>query len=273
MSPVFESPVVSTQWLADHLGSPALVVIDATVMVSGDGEYRCGRDHFERSGHIPGARFADLLTEFSHPDAPGLHRPDPACLAGAVARLGISTDSRVVVYDTQRGQWAARLWWLLRTTGFDEVAVLDGGLTAWLGEHRSVETGGGSRVSQLSDFVGTPRPELWVDPVTAAAVHAGSPEVLTPVTVVSGSKLELPRTGPGDRALSVPLTSITRSSDHTLVSDAKLRELYAPALRSGLPIITADGGEVTASATALALALAGARDVRVLDGRLPLVPA
>ncbi|RLP73712.1 sulfurtransferase [Mycetocola tolaasinivorans] len=268
MSPVFESPVVSTQWLADHLGSSALVVIDATVMVSEDGDYRCGRAHFERSGHIPSARFADLLSEFSHPDAPGLHRPDPACLAAAVARLGITPESRVVVYDTQRGQWAARLWWLLRTAGFDEVAVLDGGLTAWLSEHRSVETGTGSVVLPRSEFVPTPRPELWVDPVSVGAESA-----LTPVTVVSGSRVALPRTGPRDHALSVPLTAITRASDHTLVSDARLRELYAPALRSGLPIITADGGEVTASATALALALAGARDVRVLDGSLPLVPA
>ena len=57
--------------------------------------------------------------------------PSPQWFAARAGALGIADDSKVVLYDRRENMWAARLWWMLRTFGFDNAAVLDGGWTAW----------------------------------------------------------------------------------------------------------------------------------------------
>src|SRR5690606_12529650 len=101
-----------------------------------------GNELYIADGHLPGAVFADLLEEFSAPDARfPFTRPDAARFAAAAGALGIGRDTDVVVYDGQHGQFAARLWWLLGAFGHDRVAVLDGGLTVWRAEGRETVVG------------------------------------------------------------------------------------------------------------------------------------
>jgi thiosulfate/3-mercaptopyruvate sulfurtransferase len=97
-----------------------------------------GRDAYTE-GHIPGARFAQLDDDLSGPktDADGRfagRHPLPAMddFIETLRRLGVNNDSQVVVYDAHGGMFAARLWWMLRWAGHAQVAVLDGGLTAWI---------------------------------------------------------------------------------------------------------------------------------------------
>jgi thiosulfate/3-mercaptopyruvate sulfurtransferase len=100
-----------------------------------------GRQTFE-AGHIPGADFLDLQGEFSEPNIE-LHfmMPATAQLEAAFGRHGIAADSRVVLYSIGTAMWATRFWWMLRSLGFENVAVLDGGLDKWKAEGRAVETG------------------------------------------------------------------------------------------------------------------------------------
>jgi len=138
--------LVTTDWLADHLGADDLVVIDATVFLTlGADGYRSesGRARFEE-GHIPGAVFGDLtgdLCELDSPDRFAL--PAPAELASALERLGVGDGRRVVLYDDNARMWSTRLWFMLRWLGFDDAAVLDGGMTAWRAEGRPLEPGPG----------------------------------------------------------------------------------------------------------------------------------
>ena len=137
--------LVTTDWLADHLADPRLVVVDASVLgVETPAGFRwlSGLDDYLIAGHVPGAVFADLLEEFSDPDGPySFTRPDPARLERVARELGIDDDVAVVVYDTSLGHWAARLWWLLTSAGIERVAVLDGGLARWRADGRALETG------------------------------------------------------------------------------------------------------------------------------------
>src|SRR6187402_3082879 len=140
------SPLVSTQWLADHLGADKLVVVDATVLPytqpSGKPGYLSGHESYVMNGHLPGAVFADLIEVLSDTSAPfPFTRPSREQFELAVGALGIDNETSVVVYDAVVGQWAARLWWLFRAFGYDDVAVLDGGLTAWRAEQRSEDIG------------------------------------------------------------------------------------------------------------------------------------
>jgi thiosulfate/3-mercaptopyruvate sulfurtransferase len=86
------------------------------------------------SGHIPGARYADLNKNLSGPVSPSSGRhplPNPGEFAQQLGRWGITNDSQVVAYDAGNGAYAVRLWWMLRWLGHEAVALLDGGLAAW----------------------------------------------------------------------------------------------------------------------------------------------
>jgi thiosulfate/3-mercaptopyruvate sulfurtransferase len=100
-------------------------------------------DELFAQGHIPGSVYLDLDDDLSGPPGPGGRHPlpDPASFAGAVRRAGVTLDRPVVVSDRGDGTIAARLWWLLRHHGHDEVYVLDGGFTAWVAEGGDVEIG------------------------------------------------------------------------------------------------------------------------------------
>jgi thiosulfate/3-mercaptopyruvate sulfurtransferase len=88
-------------------------------------------------GHIPGASFLDVERELSAPPggSEGGRHPLPAAddFSRAAGRAGIGPGVLVVAYDQGMSGGAARLWWLLRHFGHEEVAVLDGGIDAWLG--------------------------------------------------------------------------------------------------------------------------------------------
>ncbi len=139
-------PLVSTDWLAHHLGDPAVVILDASVYLSpaangrAGGEFRSGVDSFEKNGHIPGARFADLFTQFSDPNtALPFTRPQIAHFEASAGRLGITADSQIVVYDNLANQWAARLWWVFRSFGHRNISVLNGGLRKYAKEGHPLE--------------------------------------------------------------------------------------------------------------------------------------
>jgi thiosulfate/3-mercaptopyruvate sulfurtransferase len=93
-------------------------------------------------GHVPGASFLDVEAELCAPPAtPGGRHPLPAAadFARAVGAAGIGPGVFAVAYDQGMTGGAARLWWLLRHFGHEDVAVLDGGIDAWLGPLRPGE--------------------------------------------------------------------------------------------------------------------------------------
>jgi thiosulfate/3-mercaptopyruvate sulfurtransferase len=93
-------------------------------------------------GHVPGASFLDVERDLSAPpSSPGGRHPLPAedDFARAAGAAGIGAGVFVVAYDQGMNGGAARLWWLLRHFGHDDVAVLEGGMGAWLGPLRSGE--------------------------------------------------------------------------------------------------------------------------------------
>ena len=93
-----------------------------------------GQQQYE-AGHIPNAAFFALHDALSGPKRPGSGRhplPDQESLVQRMRQLGTNNESLIIVYDAGASVYAARLWWLLRWCGHDEVKVLDGGYAAWV---------------------------------------------------------------------------------------------------------------------------------------------
>ena len=141
--------LISTAELASILDQPNLRLFDCTTYLepapAGSTEPYIavpGRKTFE-DGHVPGADFLDLQGEFSdHRHASALHDASCCPAGGRVrpARCRIRR-SAVVLYSIGTMMWATRFWWMLRSLGFDDAAVLDGGLDKWKAEGRPLETG------------------------------------------------------------------------------------------------------------------------------------
>lgn len=257
--------LVSADWLATRLEEPRLRVVDCRFRL---GEPAAGRALFE-AGHIPGAQFLDLDADLADPPAApgpaqlgplgGRHPlPDPERFAAAVRRAGIGSGTTVVAYDDGMTGGAARLWWLLRHHGYDEVAVLDGGLAGWGGALR----GGAEPAPAPGDFQPASAPRD--DVVTAAelladlerpddqrrfqVLDARAPERFRgehePVDPVAGHL-------PGARNLPLP--------DAFPPPAARLRD-------DGRTLVASCGSGVTACGLLLALAAAGREDAKLYAG-------
>ena len=116
-----------------------------------------GRRSFE-AAHIPGADFLDLQGEFSDQAAQlRFMMPPLARLEGAFGRHGIGKGTRVVLYSIGSMMWATRFWWMLKSLGFDDAAVLNGGFDKWRAERLPIESGPPKGYPPAS-FVAKPRP-------------------------------------------------------------------------------------------------------------------
>ncbi|MFA9273394.1 MAG: sulfurtransferase [Candidatus Aquirickettsiella gammari] len=126
-----------------QLGKNNTVIVDCRHDLM---DAQAGKNAYD-AGHIPGAVFANLDTDLSGSkfDAVGVFAgrhplPKTEDLLAALRRMGINQDTQVIAYDAHGGMFAARLWWLLRSIGHAQVAVLDGGLTAWINAGQSLQT-------------------------------------------------------------------------------------------------------------------------------------
>jgi thiosulfate/3-mercaptopyruvate sulfurtransferase len=268
-APTIDS-LVTAEWLKEHIGDPDLIVIDASVIVrpddAGSIQLESGRAAYE-AGHIPGARFADLLGEFSDADNElQFNIPSPGQFAAAMGALGVGDDSRVVLYDTRGMSWAARVWWMLRWIGFDRAALLDGGLTAWTaaGGELSAEP-----VNPLAKSLTVKlRPQLiaYQDEVRASI---GSDDVhlvdAMPEIHYRGEWTMYDRAGHIPGASNVPVTSLFNEAGRFRSGD-ELSQLFGDDQQART--ITYCGGGIAASADAFALVRSGFTDVAVYDGSL-----
>ena len=272
--PLLTSPLVSTQWLFDHLGADKLVIVDATVFVAqlpgGKQGYVSGHEQYIIDGHVPGAVFADLTDVFSDPDGPyPFTRPDAASFGAAASSLGIDNDTTVIVYDAAVGQWASRVWWLFRAFGYDDVAVLDGGLVKWRAEDRETDTG--HVEATPASFEAVERPELWVDKEFVESVVNGEADAALicaiPPAEFSGEAGNRPRLGHIPGSLSAPAGRLVDRNTNAYLPLAQLRDTFAPALSESRVVSYCAGG-IAAASDALVLTLLGHTGVAIYDGSL-----
>ena len=258
-------PLVSTGWLAAHLGE--VQVVDATWFMPGEG--RAGHAEY-LTAHIPGAVFFDIdVIADQTVDLPHM-LPTAQAFADAAGTLGLSRDATIVAYDSFGIRSAARVWWTLRVMGFAKVFVLDGGLKAWLAEGRATEAG------QATLPPGTLSPSLDAGLVRDLAAVKNLLESKAAQLVDARGAARFrgetpePRAGlrsghmPGAR--NTPVDTLL-NADGTMKSVEELRPLFAAAkVNLAEPIVTTCGSGVTASVVALALARLGRLDVAVYDG-------
>ncbi|WP_336962263.1 sulfurtransferase [Sphingobium aquiterrae] len=260
--------LVSTQWLADQIGAPDLRILDATLFLPGS-----GRDEAAEyaAAHIPSAGFLDLptLSDPDHP-APGMLPPD-AMFTDRLQALGGDADSRIIVYDNSPTHSAARAWWMLTISGVGRaVAILDGGMSAWIAEGRPTESGApafprGDAVAKKDASTVRTKAQMIANVASAAeqVLDARASGRFT------GAEKE-PRAGmasghiPGSRNL--PSSSLFGPDNRMLRGEALRAAFDKAGIDWNKPLVTTCGSGVTAAILLAGAQLLGKSDVALYDG-------
>ena len=133
------SPIVSTEWLSEHLNDENLRIVDIRGNVLPASQppphYFSHRNAYDES-HIPNAVFVNWMVDIIEPDSPSNDVASPERFAELMGKLGIGNDTTVIAYDDKDSMFASRLWWALRYYGHEKVYVLDGGWKKWVAENR-----------------------------------------------------------------------------------------------------------------------------------------
>lgn len=259
--------LVSVDWVRDHISDPHLVLLDASWHMPAAERH----PHFEYGkGHIPGARFFDI-DAISDTSSPLPHMlPTADAFAASVSGLGISNADQVVIYDTVGMFSAARAWWMFRVMGHENVAVMDGGLPAWLASR-------GTTTDAKEQFErSTYEARLNTHAVTSlTAMRLASADAshtildARPAGRFDGSQPE-PRpglpSGHMPNATSLPFSHVV-TADGFLKSQIDLQSLFAGlGVDHEKDIITTCGSGVTAAILTLALARIGVEETSLYDG-------
>jgi thiosulfate/3-mercaptopyruvate sulfurtransferase len=261
------NPLVSTDWLAERLNAPDVVVVDASWYLP-----TMNRDPEAEflAGHIPGAVRFDIDT-IKDKDSPLPHMlPAPEAFASAMRAIGIGDGQKIVVYDGAGLFSAPRVWWTFRVFGARDVSILDGGLPAWKAEGRPLEEGpqkprkprhftarlDHSAVADLGDV--------------RRALESGAAQVvdMRPAERFRG---EAPEPRPGLRSGHMPGALNLPSSE--LIANGRLKseaELRAALDKAGVdpdrPIVTSCGSGVSAAILTLGLEVIGRPAKALYDG-------
>jgi thiosulfate/3-mercaptopyruvate sulfurtransferase len=273
------SELISTVELARILGQANLRIFDCTTRLEylppgSDAPYKVvpARDTFE-AGHIPGADFLDLQGEFSDEGTKlRFMMAGVAQLEAAFGRHGVGADSFVVLYSIATPMWATRFWWMLKSLGFDNVAVLDGGLDKWKTEGRALESGP-AKGYPPAKFAAKPRDGFFVDKhqVLAARGERGT-VVVNALNATLHKGLEPSRYGrpghiPGSCNVSAAALTDPQTKAFVPLADAE-QKFTAQGFSRDQRVIAYCGGGISATVDLFMLHQLGYDKLTLYDGSM-----
>jgi thiosulfate/3-mercaptopyruvate sulfurtransferase len=267
--------LVETDWLAQHLDDPNVLVLDCTTHLIPDPkityQVKPGRDDFEQ-GHIPGAQFVDMLNDVSDTSQSlRFMRQAPNDFAAAMRRFGMNKTTRVVTYSSANVWWATRMWWLLHEFGYDNAAVLNGGWQKWSRENRLMEIGP-AKPRKPGDFTVSTVRNLMVgkDEVLRAIGNGAicTLNALQPQQHTGGGGNSYGRPGRIAGSVNLPAAHLLDPVTNEFLPADELRKRFAAVGAMDKQVINYCGGGIAASADALALIMLGHKDVKLYDASL-----
>lgn len=261
--------LVTTAWLAQEMGASDLRIVDATYFANFPGEAPRDAAAEYEAAHIPGAVFMNLgELRDTDSDLP-MMLPSAEKFASRMQSLGLGDGSRIVLYDNSPHHTAARAWWMLRTFGAHDVAILDGGFAKWQAEGR--ETASGRETSRHRHFT------VWVDTKTVRMLDQMKANVDSRAEQVIDARSAARFTGeepdprPATHAGHIPGSKNLPqgqlfNADGTWKTGDALRRAFADAgVDLDRPMVATCGSGITAAVLAFGAHLVG-KDMPIYDG-------
>jgi thiosulfate/3-mercaptopyruvate sulfurtransferase len=261
-------PLVSTEWLAEHLNDANVKLLDATFKLPG--VLPLPKDDY-LAAHIPGAVYFDVDAVSDHSNPLPHMFPSAEQFGRDVGALGVSNGDTVVIYDA--GGWVAapRAWWMFLSYGHRDLRILNGGLKKWRAEGRPVESGevtakpamfrasyDAKRVRSIEQMIANvkSRAEQVIDARATDRFEGRAPEPRPGI-----------RSGHIPGALNLPYNNLFDAATGTMKPLDDLRKAFAgAAVDTEKPIVTSCGSGVSAAVLTLALYRLGVENTALYDG-------
>jgi len=269
--------IVSTEWLAANINLPNIRIFDCTTYL--DYSSKSEQPYKVISGlcaykndHIPGAGFLDIHKNLSDNNNPFLFAiPSMDKLAASFGLAGIGDNTRVILYARENPQWATRVWWMLHYLGFNNVAILDGGIIKWTMEGRAL-TSGNEHYSPAQLTVKTPRQQQFVGKnVVLSAINKQEYCIIDALSeqLHSGESCRYGRRGCIPSSVNVPATSLVELNDTRLISAQRASAIFESlGINDTQKIITYCGSGIWGAMVAFMLYLLGYNDIAVYDNSM-----
>ncbi|MFP6681951.1 MAG: sulfurtransferase [Gammaproteobacteria bacterium] len=280
MDLIEQNYLVECDWLAAHLDSPDLRIVECTSLLpnyfepsAADGlDVASGRPLFDET-HIAGATYVDLLHELSDRAQTNFMYAMPSAdrFAEVMSAVGVGDGTAVLLYDRGMNSWATRVWWMLRCFGFDNAAVLNGGWTTWI--ERGLPTSAAAPKYPAANFISRPRKGLIAhrdDVITTIGDGKGCLiNALDPDEFTGRPPQRYARPGRIPGSVNVPFSTTVDLPTQYFVDDVALRQQFdAVGAFDKERVIAYCGGAIAASNTVFALTRLGIDNVSLYDGSL-----
>mgnify|MGYP000320628157 CR=1 FL=1 len=263
-----KSALVSCEWLQKNLDAENQLILDATFFLPR--QQRNAQKEYQQQ-HIPGAVFFDIdvVADLSSPLAHML--PTAEQFAAVVGKMGIANDTQVLIYDNSHFFAAARVWWMFRVFGHDNVAVIDGGMVRWKQLNFPIDSQQVKPISKV--FQAKYHSELVYDlkqmkmaqvSKSRQIIDARSADSFLGERKLADTRL---KSGHIPGSINIPYAGLTEGEQQTLLANQTLRLLFDDAqIDFSKSIVTTCGSGVSACVLALALYQLGLKDIAVYDG-------
>lgn len=264
---VAKSALVSCEWLKQHLYDENLAILDATFFLP---RQQRNAEH-EYQNHIPGAVFFDIdrVADRSKPLPHTL--PTPEQFSEEVGLMGIDNNTQVVIYDHNHFFAAARVWWMFRVFGHENVRVLDGGMTRWGLLNYPIGSESVNPIRKV--FSAQYREDLVFDLKQMMAVQKSGARQIVDARSADSFWGRRPQTEKSIKAghipnsVNLPYALLTDDQQQTLLANEKLQALFAERdIDLATAIVTTCGSGVSAAVIVLALYQLGRSDITLYDG-------
>jgi thiosulfate/3-mercaptopyruvate sulfurtransferase len=259
------SPIVSVEWLLKHLNHPNLIVLDATIPKV------TGNESNSNESQIPSARFFDLKNKFSDVSAPfPTTFPSEKHFQNEAQGLGINKDSAIVVYDEKGIYSSPRAWWLFKSFGFKNVAVLDGGFPAWKHAGYKTETKQ-TNTGKMGNFqakLQTKYIKFFED--VKKEIQNKNHLIIDARSESRFKSLEAEprvglRSGTIPNSVNLPFENLI-NKEGLLKPQAELKKIFQPLAETNQALTFSCGSGITACVLAFGAELAGYDNLSVYDG-------
>lgn len=273
----YPNAIVNCEWLAQNINNNNIRTYDCTTYL----HYRdndpslpyvveSGREQYEKS-HIPNSSYIDLQSDLSDKDSPyRFTMPNLKILSENFKEVGIGEDFHIVLYSRNGTQWSARIWWMLRSVGVDNVSILNGGFNEWV--RLGLPTSDKILTFPKSNFNFKPRNEIFIDkePVIRALEDKNT-KILNSLTedIHKGQNPRYGRPGRIPNSLNIPFHKLLDPETGKFLRAEELLEIFQKnKIGFENEIINYCGGGIAASLEAFVLYQLGYKNLKIYDNSL-----
>ena len=273
----FPNAIVNCEWLAENINNNNIRTYDCTTYLHyKDNDpslpyvVESGREEYEKS-HIPNSSYIDLQSDLSDKDSPyRFTMPDLTVLSENFKKVGIGEDFHIVLYSRNGTQWSARIWWMLRSVGVDNVSILDGGFNEWV--RLGLPTSDKILTFPRSNFKFKSRNEIFIykEPVIKALEDKNT-KILNSLTedIHKGQNPRYGRPGRIPNSLNIPFHKLLDSEKGKFLGAEELLEIFQKnQISYENEIINYCGGGIAASLEAFVLYQLGYKNLKIYDNSL-----